>query len=91
MEKKTEKALGKHVINLYSTGISGMVKIKDVHKLQQDIENDPIIKVQMASLGCLLVCTFGSLLAPVSVLAHTINNLDLGDEQGHENEGYKID
>ena len=91
MEKKTEKALGKHVINLYSTGISGMVKIKDVHKLQQDIENDPIIKVQMASLGCLLVCTFGSLLAPVLVLAHTINNLDLGDEQGHENESYKID
>ena len=91
MEKKTEKALGKHVINLYSTGISGMVKIKDVHKLQQDIENDPIIKVQMASLGCLLVCTFGSRLAPVLVLAHTINNLDLGDEQGHENEGYKID
>ena len=91
MEKKTEKALGKHAINLYSTGISGMVKIKDVHKLQQDIENDPIIKVQMASLGCLLVCTFGSLLAPVLVLAHTINNLDLGDEQGHENEGYKID
>ena len=91
MEKKTEKALGKHVINLYSTGISGMVKIKDVHKLQQDIENDPIIKVQVASLGCLLVCTFGSLLAPVLVLAHTINNLDLGDEQGHENEGYKID
>ena len=91
MEKKTEKALGKHVINLYSTGISGMVKIKDVHKLQQDIENDPIIKVQMASLGCLLVCTFGSLLAPVLVLAHAINNLDLGDEQGHENEGYKID
>ena len=45
MEKKTEKALGKHVINLYSSGISGMVKIKDVHKLQQDIENDPIIKV----------------------------------------------
>ena len=91
MEKKTEKALGKHVINLYSTGISGMVKIKDVHKLQQDIENDPIIKVQVASLGCLLVCTFGNLLAPVLVLAHTINNLDLGDEQGHENEGYKID
>ena len=91
MEKKTEKALGKHVINLYSSGISGMVKIKDVHKLQQGIENDPIIKVQMASLGCLLVCTFGSFLAPVLVLAHAINNLDLGDEQGHENQGYESD
>ena len=89
--EKTGKALGKHVIHLYSTGISRMVKIRDVKKLRQDIENDPIIKVQMASLGCLLVCTFGSLLAPVLVLAHTINNLDLGDEQGHENEGCESD
>ena len=89
--EKTGKALGKHVINLYSTGISRMVKIRDVKKLRQDIENDPIIKVQMASLGCLLVCSFGSLLAPVLVLAHTINNLDLGDEQGHENEGCESD
>ena len=45
----------------------------------------------MASLGCLLVCTFGSLLAPVLVLVHTINNLELGDEQGHKNEGYESD
>ena len=63
-----------------------MVKTKDVKKLQQDIENDPIIEDQMASLGCLLVCTFGNLLAPVLVLVHTINNLDLGDQQGHEND-----
>ena len=52
---------------------------------------DLIIKDQMASLGCLLVCTFGSLLAPVLVLVHTINNLELGDEQGHKNEGYESD
>ena len=89
--EKTGKALGKHVINIYSSGISRMVKIRDVKKLCQDIENDPIIKVQMASLGCLLVCTFGSLLAPVLVLVHTINNLELGDEQGHKNEGYESD
>ena len=80
-------ALDKHVINLYSTGISRMVKIRDVHKLRQDIENDPIIKDQTAGLGCLLVCTFGNLSAPVLVLAHTINNLDLGSE----NEGYESD
>ena len=55
--EKTTKALGKHVINLYSTGISSMIKIRDVKKLQQDIENDLIIKDQMASLGCLLVCS----------------------------------
>ena len=33
-DKKTGKALGKHVINLYSTGISQRVKIRDVHELQ---------------------------------------------------------
>ena len=35
--EKTENALGKHVINLYSTGISRWLKIKDVKKLRQDI------------------------------------------------------
>ena len=47
------------MINLYSTRISRWVKIRDVKKLDQDIENDPIIKDQMAGLGCLFVCTFG--------------------------------
>ena len=87
--EKTGKSLGKHVINLYSTGISRVLKIGDVKKLQQDIENDPIIKDQMANLGCLLMCTFGNFLAPVLVAAHTVNNLDLGDEQGLGNEGYE--
>ena len=44
--EKTGKALGKHTINLYSTGVSWWLKIKDVKKLRQDIENDPIIKDQ---------------------------------------------
>ena len=52
--EKTGKALGKHAINLYSTGIFRVVKIRDVKKLQQDIESDPIIKDQMTNLGCLL-------------------------------------
>ena len=81
----------KHVINLYSTGISHMVRIRDIKKLKQDIENDPIIKDQMASLGYLLVCTFGNFLAPVLVAAHMVSNLGLGDEQGYENEGYGSD
>ena len=50
-----------------------------------------IIKDQMANLDCLLVCTFGNFLAPVLVAAHTVNNLDLADEQGLENEGYESD
>ena len=43
----TEKALGKHIMNLYSTGISRLLKIMDVNKLRKDIENDPIIKDQV--------------------------------------------
>ena len=69
--EKTGKALGKHVINLYSTSISQCVKVKDVKKLQQDIENVTIIKDQMVNLGCLLVCTFGDYLAPVLIATHT--------------------
>ena len=56
--EKTGKTLGKHVINLYSTGISRWLKIKDIKKLLQDIENDQIIKDQMAGLGCLFVCNW---------------------------------
>ena len=40
-------------------------------------------------LTCILVCTFGNFFAPVLVAAHTVNNLDLGDEL--ENEGYESD
>ena len=53
--EKTGKTLGKHSIKLYSTGISQVLKIREVKTLQQDIEKDPIIKDQMANLGCLLV------------------------------------
>ena len=49
-----------------------MVKIRDVKKLQQDTENDPIIKDQVANLGCLLVCTFGNFFVLVfSCCAHS--------------------
>ena len=72
--------MGKHVIKLYSTGISRFVKIRDVKNLQQNIENDPIIKDQMASLGCLLLSKFGNLLAPVLVAAHVVNKVDFGSE-----------
>ena len=54
--------LGKHVIKLYSKGISRFVKIRDAKKLRQDIEDDPVIKDQMAGLGCLLVYTLGDYL-----------------------------
>ena len=87
--EKTGKVLGKHVINLYCTGISRWLKIKDVKKLRQDIENDPIIKDQMAGLGCLFVCTFGNFLTSVLITAHTAKKVDFSDEpedQGHKSE-----
>ena len=83
--EETATALGKHVINLYSTGVSQWVKIKDVKKLRQDIKNDLLVKDQMVNLGCLLMYTLGDYLPPVLAGVHTINNLDCGDEQ--ENEG----
>ena len=85
--EKTGKALDKHVINLYSIRISQWLKIMDVKKLQQDTENDPIIKDQMANLGCLFVCTLGNYMAPVLIAVHTANNIDFGNEP--ENEGYE--
>ena len=83
---KSAKGLGKHAIKLYSTGISQWFKTKDVKKLNQDIEDDPLIKDQMVNLGCFLVHTLGDRLALVLVAAHTLNNLDCGN---HENEDYE--
>ena len=40
---KGVKKLEKQVIILYSTRIFQVVKTRDVKKLQQDIENNPII------------------------------------------------
>ena len=74
---------------MYSTSIPWLLKIKDLKKLRQDIEDDPIIKDQMVCLGYLFVCTVGNFLAPVLIAAHTANNLDLGDKL--ENEGYEND
>ena len=84
---------------MYSTGISRWFKIKDVKKLKQDTEDDPIIKDQMANMSCLLVCTFGNFLAPILIATHTANNLDFGDETGYgrlaaqheEKDGYESD
>ena len=87
--EKDWKSFRQHVVNLYSTGISRVAKIRDVKKLQQDIENDSIIRDQMANLGYFLVCSFGNFLGPVLVAAHTVKNLDLGDKR--ENQSYESD
>ena len=67
-----------------------MVKIKNVKKLQQDIENDPIIEDQMANFGCFPVCTFGNFLAPVLDYGHIVNNVVLSHEQSFEIKAMKV-
>lgn len=71
--ERTGKAVSKHVVNLYSTGVSKIVKIDSIDQLRKDIDEDPIIKDSMAEVGALLVETFGRYLAPLLVLAHTAN------------------
>ena len=65
-----------------------MVKVRDIKKLQEDTENDPIIRDEMANLGCPLVCTFHNFLESVLVVAYLVNKLDLRLEQSFENKGY---
>ena len=75
---------------MYSRGISRFVKIRDVKKLREDIEDDPVIKDQMASLGCLLVYTFGDYLVDILVAVPKVENIDRGDEpedEDYESEG----
>ena len=87
--EKTTKALGKHVIKLYSKSISQFVKIRDAKKLCLEIEDDTLIQDQMVNLGCFLVYTLGDYLAPVLMGVYVLNILDRGDGQDQENEGYE--
>ena len=73
--ENTGKALGKLVISMYLTSVYQVVQMRDVHKLQHDIENDPIITDQMDNLGCLLARTFVNFLAFVLVAVHIITSL----------------
>ena len=67
---------GLPMIHRITCGIKKNTMQNLLKKLQQDNENDLIIKDHMANLGCLLVCAFGKFLAPVLVAAHTVNNLE---------------
>ena len=87
--EKTARVFGRHVIKLYCNTISPLVNIRDVKKLRQDIEDDPLIKDQMTYLGCFLVYTLGDYLVPVLVGFHAMNNLGSGDGQDYENEGHE--
>lgn len=69
-----------HIINLHLTVTPQVVKIKGIKVLQQDIDNYPIIRDQIAYLGCLLLHTFGNFFVPVLFATHTVKNLDFRNE-----------
>ena len=86
--ENTGKAMGKHIINLYTNRITKFLKIDDLQQLRRDIEEDPIIKDSMADISALMVLTFGRWLAPLLITCHTANhtqwtpskNFDVEDE-----------
>ena len=71
--ENTRKTISKHVVKLYTIGVSRFLKIDSHEQLRKDIDEDPIIKESMAEVGALLVSAFGPWLLPLLVLAHTAN------------------
>ena len=67
--EKTGKAMGKHLIKIYSNGVSKVLRIDDMKQLRKDIDEDP-----MADIGALMVSTFGKWLSPILIACHTANH-----------------
>ena len=72
--EKTGKAMGKHLIKIYSHGVGKVLRIDDMEQLRKDIDEDPIIKDSMADIGALMVSTFGKWLSPILIACHTANH-----------------
>ena len=72
--EKTGKAMGKHLIKIYSNGVSKVLRIDGMEQLRKDIDEDPIIKDSMADIGALMVSTFGKWLSPILIACHTANH-----------------
>ena len=72
--EKTGKAMGKHLIKIYSNRVSKVLRIDDMEQLRKDIDEDPIIKDSMADIGALMVSTFGKWLSPILIACHMANH-----------------
>ena len=72
--QKSGKAMGKHLIKIYSNGVIKMLRIDDMEQLRKDIDEDPIIKDSMADIGGLMVSTFGKWLSPILIACLTANH-----------------
>ena len=79
MEVKCEmtgRAMGRHLINLYSNGVRKVLKIDYIDQLCRDIEEDSIIKYSVTDISTLMVSTFGKWLSLVFVACHTVNHTE---------------
>ena len=72
--EKTGKTMGKHLIKIYSNGVSKVFRIEDMEQLRKDIDEDPIIKDSMADIGALMVSTFGKWLSSILIACHMANH-----------------
>ena len=72
--EKTGKAMRKHLIKIYSNGVSKVLRIDDIEQLRNHIDEDPIIKDSMVGIGALMVSAFGKLLSPILIACHTANH-----------------
>ena len=69
----TGRAMGKHLIKLYSSEVKIFLKIDDIKQLCREIDKDPIIKNAMADISALMVSTFGKWLSPILIVCHMAN------------------
>ena len=72
----TGRAMGRHLINLYSNWVRKVLKIDDIEQLCRNINENPITKDSMADIGILMVSTFGKWLLPIVVACHTANHTE---------------
>ena len=72
----TDRAMGRHLINLYAKVVCKVLKIDNIDLLRRDIDEDLIIKDSMTDIGILMESTFGKWLSPVLVTSHTANHIE---------------
>ena len=64
----TGRAMGRHLINLYSNGVCKVLKIDDIEQLRREtLMKTQSSKDSMADIGLLMVTTFEKWLSPILI------------------------
>ena len=96
---KTTESLIDSLIVLFSKGMSMVVKIDDVDKLQQELKNDYIINHELSSLAGGVALRCGRLLALANAFFITVKHMQLEEEPepepatqpSRDKEGYPLE